>query len=143
MGLIPPILIQDIKNIKGYTIDHQIINNQFLTIGVVLKKIESTDSNPSIFVPCASEPPEIIDNKINVDHVDAYQDHIKSIEETIDFYKDLNMLNIKITLSQVLYYDDIIYGFRIERILQVLGEKISKYKTLLLGRQSFNNSTVI
>ena len=132
MGLIPPILIQDIKNIKGYTIDHQIINNQFLTIGVVLKKIESTDSNPSIFVPCASEPPEIIDNKINVDHVDAYQDHIKSIEETIDFYKDLNMLNIKITLSQVLYYDDIIYGF-ITNTLQFVKVKpisINDFKEL-------------
>jgi len=113
VGLISPISIGDIKKvIKGqYKIHHQIINNQFLTLGVVLEKNNSIDKDAKqyIYVPCAIEPPEVIDNVIKVDHIDAYQDHIKDFKTTIDRYNELRGLGIE--LSQALEYDNKIYGF--------------------------------
>ena len=114
-GIISPISIHDIKEkIKGqYKIHHQIINNQFLTLGIVLEKNNSIDNDIEqyIYVPCAIEPPEVIDNVIDVDHIDAYQDYIKDFKTTIDRYNELKGIGIGIELSQTLEYDNKIYGF--------------------------------
>ena len=98
-----------IKN--DYKINHQIVNNQFLTVGIVLEKKQSIekDTKNYIYIPCAIEPPAIINGNIVIDHIDAYQDHIKDFETTIQRYTDINKLGIE--LRQILSSNNEIYGF--------------------------------
>ena len=126
-GLISPISIQDIKEkIKGqYKIHYQIINNQFLTLGVVLEKNNSidTDSEHYVYVPCAIEPPEVINNDMKLEHIDVYQHWVKDFKTTIDRYNELKVLGIK--LSQALEYDNKIYGFMTNTLQFVAIEPIT------------------
>ena len=116
-GYSNPIKILEMKPIlekNNYKIDHQLVNNQFVTTGIIVKLKNGIDDK-SYFIPSVLEPPVDIDGEIIIDNDNGIKKHLHSITETIKFYSELNKIQLDIKLDKVLYYDNDnkkkIYGF--------------------------------
>jgi hypothetical protein len=117
IGFLIPIKIQEMKSIlekNNYKIDHQLVNNQFVTTGVIVKLINGIEDK-EYFIPSALEPPVDINGEIIIDNVNGIRNHLHSVDETIKFYSELKKINLGIKLDKALYYENqkqkYIYGF--------------------------------
>jgi hypothetical protein len=99
---------------NNYKIDHQIVNNKFVTTGIVVKLINSIEDK-EYFIPSALEPPVDINGEIIIDNDNGIKKYLQSVDETKMFYSNLNKTKLIIKLDKVLYYDNNnkkeIYGF--------------------------------
>jgi hypothetical protein len=116
-GVFRPLKILNMKPIlekNNYKIDHQIVNNQFVTTGVIVKLINGTEDN-EYFIPSALEPPVDLDGKIIIDNDNGIKKYLHGVDETKKFYSNLNKMKLDIKLDKVLYYNNNntkeIYGF--------------------------------
>jgi hypothetical protein len=116
-GVFRPLKILYMKPIlenNNYKIDHQIVNNQFVTTGIIVKLINSIEDK-EYFIPSALEPPVDIDGEITIDNDNGIQKYLQSVDETKRFYSNLSKTKLVIKLDKVLYYDNDnkkeIYGF--------------------------------
>jgi len=106
-GHLSPMKILKMKSIlesNNYTIDHQIVNNQFVTTGIIVKLKDGIDNN-EYFIPSALEPPVDIDGEIKIDNDNGLKKYLRSVEDTILFYSNLNKINLNIKLIKMLYYE--------------------------------------
>lgn len=110
----PPLLSNNIKKIIGnnFSIHYQMLNNQFLTVGVVLRKKQGHNAGDNyIYIPCSNEPPISINGEVVVDHIDSSIEHVQDFKTTINRYEELKNEGLEISLNQVLSKDEKIYGF--------------------------------
>ena len=108
IGHLSPTKILKMKPIlesNNYKIDHQIVNNQFLTTGIIVKLKDGIDNN-EYFIPSALEPPTDIDGEIIIDNDNGLKQYLRSTEDTIKFYSNLNKINLDIKLVKMLYYEN-------------------------------------
>jgi hypothetical protein len=100
---------------NNYKIDHQLVNNQFVTTGIVVK-LKNSIEDKSYFIPSVLEPPVDIDGEIIIDNDNGIKKHLHSVKETMQFYSELNKIQLDIKLDKILYYENDnnqkeIYGF--------------------------------
>jgi len=100
---------------NNYKIDHQLVNNQFVTTGIVVK-LKNSIEDKSYFIPSVLEPPVDIDGEIIIDNDNGIKKHLHSVKETTQFYSELNKIQLDIKLDKILYYENNnnqkeIYGF--------------------------------
>ena len=96
--------MKSILESNNYAIDHQIVNNQFVTTGIIVKLKDGIDNN-EYFIPSALEPPVDIDGEIKIDNDNGLKKYLRSVEDTILFYSNLNKINLNIKLIKILYYE--------------------------------------
>ena len=96
-------VIARLKN-TNYSIDHQIVNHNFIVIGLAIK---NTKSNLLFYIPCQNQPPVMINGVILIDHVDGITEYYNSYNETRSMYTNFkNDTNINIVLKKPLYTEN-------------------------------------